>query len=106
MSGGVQKAESADQNHAFSQAYEGLRTQVNRRGGKERSYKFPLDRASLRDGAVKRYENVLRYIREVRDALHHLPPAFRGEPYAILAQLQAPDTQGPRTPDTRHSMET
>jgi len=66
----------------FIRLYEDLVAEVNRRSGAGTSHSFEIERAAGRDGAVRKQQNLLKYIRDVRHALQH--PKHRSEGHAVL----------------------
>lgn len=66
----------------FLRLFEEMVGEVNRRAGDEESHSFLIERAASRDGAVKKNQSLLRYIRDVRNALQH--PKHRSEGHAVL----------------------
>lgn len=89
----------------FIRCYEGLREEVNRRGGASASHSFEIDHASNKDGAVRKHQALLRYIRDIRHALQHpqhrsrghavlISDSFLEEVYALLTHLQNPIRSG------------
>lgn len=84
---GSREGEATDLNHAFIQAYEGLKVQINRRAGEDGSKEFLLQRAIQRDGAVRRQEDLLKYIRDVRNVLSHPSSTMRGRGVTVTQSL-------------------
>ncbi|MFN8702462.1 MAG: CBS domain-containing protein [Rhodospirillales bacterium] len=66
----------------FIRLYEDLIEEVNRRAGASSSHSFEIERAASRDGAVRKRQNLLKYIRDVRHAVQH--PKHRSNGYAVL----------------------
>lgn len=66
----------------FIRLYEDLVVEVNRRADASSSHSFEIERAASRDGAVRKQQNLLKYIRDVRHALQH--PKHRSEGHAVL----------------------
>lgn len=66
----------------FIRLYEDLVDEVNRRSGSISSHSFEIERASSRDGAVRKHERLLKYIRDVRHALQH--PKHRSPGHAVV----------------------
>lgn len=66
----------------FIRLYEDLVAEVNLRAGAGTSHSFEIERAASRDGAVRKEQNLLKYIRDVRHALQH--PKHRSEGHALL----------------------
>lgn len=66
----------------FLRLFEEMVGEVNRRAGDEDSHSFLIERAANRDGAVKKHLSLLKYIRDVRNALQH--PKHRSEGHAVL----------------------
>ena len=87
----------------FIRAFEDIRLIVNDRAGCASSGGFKIDAAAQRDSGVKRNRDLLRYIREIRNALQHpkhraagyamtVTPAFLTEVESLLKYLQNPPT--------------
>lgn len=66
----------------FIRLYEDLVGEVNRRSDASSSHSFEIERGASRDGAVRKQQNLLKYIRDVRHALQH--PKHRSEGHAVL----------------------
>ncbi|MGP9791071.1 hypothetical protein [Roseinatronobacter sp. NSM] len=66
----------------FIRLFEELVAEVNKRAGVSGSFSFDIERAASRDGVVKKQQNLLRYIRDVRNALQH--PKHRSQGPAVL----------------------
>ncbi|WP_029041571.1 CBS domain-containing protein [Cucumibacter marinus] len=66
----------------FLRLFEEMVGEVNTRAGDEESHSFLIERAASRDGAVKKHQGLLKYIRDVRNALQH--PKHRSEGHAVL----------------------
>lgn len=92
-------------NEKFIRLYEELVTEVNRRAKRPTSHSFEIEAAAASDGAVKKNDRVLRYIRDVRHALQHprhsstghaivISDTFLGEIERLLRHLQNPPTAG------------
>lgn len=90
-------------NEKFIRLYEALVTDVNRRAKRQTSHAFEIEDAAGRDGAVRKHESLLRYIRDVRHALQHprhrsagdaivISDAFLIEIERLLNHLQNPPT--------------
>lgn len=90
-------------NEDFIVTFEQLSTEVNRRAGKLDSRQFALEEACEREPGLARYRSLLRYIREVRNALQHpqhraagpafeVSEAFLLEAKDLLRRLQNPPT--------------
>jgi CBS domain-containing protein len=90
-------------NEEFIRAFEQIVSEVNRRAGAPTSHAFEIEKASSRDGAVKRNRARLIYIRDVRNVLQHpkhgssghavqISDAFLSETQALLSHLKKPPT--------------
>jgi CBS domain-containing protein len=66
---------------AFVRTFEEMVREVNGRAGVPSSHSFEIDRASERDGVVRKNRALLMYIRDVRNALQH--PRHRSDGHAI-----------------------
>lgn len=66
----------------FIRLYEDLMEEVNRRAGASSSHSFEIERAASRDGAVRKHQVLLKYIRDVRHTVQH--PRHRSDGYAVL----------------------
>ena len=66
----------------FIRLYEKLVEEVNRRAGSPSSHSFEIERASSRDGGVRKQERLLKYIRDVRHALQH--PKHQSPGHAVV----------------------
>lgn len=66
----------------FIRLYEDLVKEVNQRAGESSSYSFEIERAASRDSTVEKKKNLLRYIRDVRNAIQH--PKHRSDGFAVL----------------------
>lgn len=66
----------------FLRLFEKMVAEVNRRAGDDTSHSFLIERAASRDGAVKKHQSLLKYIRDVRNALQH--PKHQSEGHAVL----------------------
>ena len=66
---------------AFIRTFEEMVREVNARAGVPSSLSFEIDRASGRDGLVRKNRALLMYIRDVRNALQH--PRHRSNGHAI-----------------------
>lgn len=66
---------------AFIRTFEEIVREVNGRAGAPSSHSFEIERASMRDGIVRRNRAVFMYIRDVRNALQH--PKHRSDGHAI-----------------------
>lgn len=89
----------------FIRLYEDLVTEVNRRAKAEASHSFEIERAAGRDGAVRKHDRLLRYVRDVRHALQHprhrspglalvISDSFLDEIEGVLKHLRNPPTAG------------
>lgn len=89
----------------FIRRYEELVSEVNKRAGASGSFSFDIERAASRDGVVKKQQNLLRYIRDVRNALQHpkhqsqgpavlISESFLAEIEALLEHLKNPISSG------------
>jgi len=87
----------------YIRTFEAIRAQVNQRAGEPNSHAFEIERAAGRDPAVDKNRRLLRYIRDVRNALQHpqhgarghavlITDAFLSEAQALLRHLQNPPT--------------
>lgn len=65
----------------FIRTFEEVVREVNGRAGAPSSHFFEIERASERDGIVRKNRALLMYIRDVRNALQH--PKHRSEGHAI-----------------------
>ncbi|WP_217570964.1 CBS domain-containing protein [Mesorhizobium sp. GbtcB19] len=65
----------------FIRTFEEIVREVNSRAGSPSSHSFEVERASERDGTVKKNRALLVYIRDVRNALQH--PKHRSDGNAI-----------------------
>ncbi len=65
----------------FIRTFEEIVREVNGRAGAPSSHSFEIERASERDGIVRKNRALLMYIRDVRNALQH--PKHRSEGHAI-----------------------
>ena len=72
---------TTDPTEAFIRSYEKLVEEVNRLAGVPSSHSFEIERASERNGTVKKGRALLMYIRDVRIALQH--PKHRSEGHAV-----------------------
>jgi hypothetical protein len=92
-----------DPTEAFIRDYEELVREVNGHAGLPSSHSFEIDRASQRNGNVKRSRVLLMYIRDIRIALQHpkhrseghavhVSKAFLDEVRALLSLLRSPPT--------------
>lgn len=90
-----------DLNLAFAQTFEALKEEINRRAGVQDSHNLELDLAARCDRAVVKHQRLIRYIRDVRNALQHprhnsQMPAFHvtelflNEVRGVLNALQHP----------------
>jgi CBS domain-containing protein len=66
---------------AFIRTFEDMVREVNKRAGLPSSHALEIDRASERDGAVRKNRALLMYIRDVRNALQH--PQHRSDGHAL-----------------------
>jgi hypothetical protein len=87
----------------FIRTFEEIVQEVNGRAGSPSSHSFEIERASDRDGTVKKNRALLLYIRDVRNALQHpkhrsdgnaveISKAFLDEVRALLNHLRNPPT--------------
>lgn len=87
----------------FIRIFEDIASEVNRRAGMPNSYSFEIERASGRDGFVRKNRALLVYIRDVRNALQHpkhgsdgdaiqISKGFLDEVHALLDHLRNPPT--------------
>ncbi|MER8452761.1 hypothetical protein NKG60_22705 [Mesorhizobium sp. M1428] len=87
----------------FIRTFEDIASEVNRRAGEPESHSFEIERASGREGIVKKNRALLIYIRDVRNALQHpkhrsdgdaiqISKAFLDEALALLNHLRNPPT--------------
>lgn len=88
---------------SFIRAFEEIAREVNRRAGTPSSHAFEIERASQRDGVVRKNRPLLIYIREIRNALQHpkhrsnghaihVSDAFLAETQTLLKHLKNPPT--------------
>ena len=88
---------------SFIRTFEEIVTEVNRRAGAPSSHSFEIEKATTRDGIVRRNRPLLIYIRDVRNALQHpkhgskghavqVSEAFVDEVQALLIHLKKPPT--------------
>lgn len=77
----------------FIRTFEKIKAEVNRRAGDLSSFDFEVEKASRRDGFVRKNRQLLVYVRDIRNALQH--PKHRSNGAAIqvtesfLAEVQA-----------------
>lgn len=87
----------------FIRTFEALREEVNRRAGDPNAHALQIDNAASRDPAIDKNRRLLRYIRDVRNALQHpqhgarghavqITDAFLKEAQDLLRHLQNPPT--------------
>ncbi|BDG74066.1 CBS domain-containing protein [Roseomonas fluvialis] len=87
----------------FIRTFEALREEVNRRAGEPNSHTLQIDTAAGVDPAIDKNRRLIRYIRDVRNALQHpqhgarghavqITDAFLNEAKALLRHLQDPPT--------------
>jgi CBS domain-containing protein len=92
-----------DPTDSFIRTFEEMVQEVNRRAAMANSHSFEIERASERNGVVRRNRALLMYIRDVRNALQHpkhrsgghairVSDAFLGEVRALLRALKDPPT--------------
>jgi len=85
----------------FVRTFEELKSEVNRRADQRSSKNFEIEKAADRDGIVRRNRQLLRYIRDVRNALQHprhrsvghavhVSAAFLSEVQGLLGDLKNP----------------
>jgi CBS domain-containing protein len=85
----------------FIRVYEDLVRQVNKSAGMSESHSLQIDKAAQNDGGVSRHQDVLHYIRKIRNALQHpkhrttghamtVSPDFLTEVEGILNYLRNP----------------
>ena len=90
-------------NEKFIRTFEALKAEVNRRAGATESERFEIDKAASRDRGVANLQNMLRYIRNIRNNLQHpkhralghameISTAFFEEVEGILNHLKNPTT--------------
>lgn len=89
----------------FIRAFEKIKAEVNRRAADPNSRSFEIERASSRDGAVRKNRSLLIYMREVRNTLQHpqhhsagaavqITEPFLAETLKLLDYFQNPPTAG------------
>jgi hypothetical protein len=71
----------SDPTERFIRVFEEIVREVNGRAGTPTSHFFEIERASERDGSVKKNRALLMYVRDVRNALQH--PKHRSGGHAI-----------------------
>lgn len=87
----------------FVRVFEDLKAEVNKRAGKPESHSFEISEAAHKDKTVRRQVELLRYIRDVRNALQHpkhrtaghaitVTPQFLTEVEALVDRLRNPPT--------------
>jgi CBS domain-containing protein len=90
-------------NEGFIRLYEDIAREINRRAGSPTSHSVEIERASERDGLVRRNRALLLYIRDVRNTLQHpkhrsdgdaiqISKSFLDEVEALLTGLRNPPT--------------
>jgi predicted transcriptional regulator len=90
-----------ENNAAFIQAYEALKEEINQRIGRDGGARLELDEAIDRDQSVAKHARLIRYIRDIRNALQHphhrsrapavqITPEFLAETIRLLEALQNP----------------
>ncbi len=88
---------------SFIRTFEEIVTEVNRRARAPSSYSFEIEKASQRDGTVRKNRSLLIYIRDVRNALQHpkhssdghavhVSETFLDEAQSLLSHLKSPPT--------------
>ena len=88
---------------SFIRTYEEIVTQVNRRAGASSSHSFKIEMAADCDVIVKRNQDLLKYVRDIRHLLQHpkrrsegdaveVSEAFLSEVQALLSRLKNPPT--------------
>jgi hypothetical protein len=69
-------------NERFVRIFEEMKSEINRLAGRQESYEMQLDLAAERSRQVARHRSLLRYVRDVRNAIQHPRHATPG--HAVL----------------------
>lgn len=89
----------------FIRLFEQLVAEVNQRAGLPTSRSFEIAEAARRDGAIRKQQNLLKYMRDMRNALQHpqhmsqghafvISESFLKETEAVLNHLRNPVKSG------------
>jgi CBS domain-containing protein len=96
-----------DSNAAFIQAYEALKEEINRRAGSDGGARLELEDAIDRDQSVAKHARLIRYIRDIRNALAHPHHRSRVPAVRITAEFLAETTrllEALQNPPRAHSL--